>query len=442
MKKKAVFAWLLAAAMVGSMVGCGGGDSGSSAPAPAADNNAAAPAADNNAAAPAADNNAAGGDAVEVEFYLLKPECETVMNELIDKFNAANPGIKVYQTAVADAGTVLQTRLSTDEMPDTLNTYPAEDKYKSMFDDDRMVELTDQPFMSNVQDTMLEMSAYNGKQYALPMTLSSYGIYYRTDIFEEKGIKEPTTYDELIDACKTLHDAGIDAFALPNKDAGNCAQRMERLTGVLNHNSNEEFKKIKSGEMKVEDSECIRKFAEMFVEIAQYSTPDSLGLDYESAVADLVNGKAAMMISGTWMLSTMQSSNPDIAIKLIPFPDPLGKPASVPVNIDTSFSVSADSKYQAEGLKFLEFLSQTENAQTYYNVDGNVNMIKGVVFDKTQHQMMKDLMDKGDMFLTQVNFWPTGLREAVRPASQQIFVDNDVDAYVQAFGAAINELYQ
>jgi raffinose/stachyose/melibiose transport system substrate-binding protein len=68
-------------------------------------------------------------------------------------------------------------------------------------------------------------------------------------------------------------------------------------------------------------------------------------------------------------------------------------------------------------------------------------MIKGVVYDKQPHMMMKDLMDKGDMFLTQVNFWPTGLREEMRPASQQIFVDSSVDNFVAAFGEAIRKKY-
>lgn len=429
MKMKKITTFLLAMAMVGSMAACGSSTSDSST------------ANESGTSGAATSEAATSGKEVELEFYSLKPECVTVMDEIIADFNAANPGIKVFQTSVADSGTVLLTRISTNDMPALLNTYPAEDKYKVMFDDGMMTELTDQPFMSNVEDAMLNMSAYNGKQYALPMTLSSYGIYMRTDIFEEQGIAEPTTYAELLDACKKLKENGIDAFALPNKDVGNCAQRLERLIGVLNNNSHDEFKKIKAGEMTVEDSQTIRAFAEMCLDIAQYSTDDSLGLDYEGAVADLVNGKAAMMISGTWMLSTMQQSNPDIQVKLIPFPSPISDETKVPVNIDTSYSLSADTKYQEEGLKFIEYMSQTATAQKYYEVDGNVNMIKGVVYDKDQHMTMKDLMDKGDMFLTQVNFWPTGLREEVRPASQQLFVDSDVNAFVTAFGEAIDKLY-
>jgi raffinose/stachyose/melibiose transport system substrate-binding protein len=375
------------------------------------------------------------------EFFSLKPECVDVMNSIIGKFNNENPGIEVFQTAVANGRDVLLTRISTNDMPDILNSYPAEDLYKSMFDDGFIMDITGQAFLNNVEPVMLRMSAYNGKQIALPMTLSTYGIYYRTDIFEKLNIKEPVNYEELITACKTLKSAGIDAFALPNKDVGNIAQRQERLIGIFNNNSNDEFKRIKAGPDKVENSATIRGFAELCVEIAKYSTTDALGLDYDSALADVINGKAGMFISGTWTLGTMHLSDPNIKIKLIPFPVKGVARIKVPVNIDTSYSVSTNAKNPGAALKFVEFMSRTENAQTYYETDGNVNMIKGVVFDKAPHMMMKNLMDQGDMFLTQVNFWPTGLREEMRNPGQQLFVDNNIDNFVKAFGAAINKLY-
>ncbi|MEG0854141.1 MAG: extracellular solute-binding protein [Angelakisella sp.] len=427
MKLNKIVAASLAAMLLLTAAGCGG----STAPqAPATPANSASP-----AATPATDKP------VELEFYVLKPETVTVLEDIISDFSKENPNIKVTLTSVADPGTVLLTRISTDDMPDMLHVYPAEEKYKVMFEDGLMVDMTNEPFMTNVADSMLKMAAYNGKQYALPMTLSSYGIYYRTDLFEKFSIPEPKTYPELLEACKKLQANGLDAFALPNKDVGNVAQRLERLTGVLNNHSNDEFKKIAAGEMKVEDSKTIRTFAEMCVEIAKYSTKDSLGMDYESAVADLVNGKAGMMFSGTWMLSTMRAANPDIAVKLIPAPSPLSDATMVPVNIDSSFAVSSSCKNPAEALKFIEFLSRTEVAQKYYEADGNVNMIKGVNYDKEPHMYMKGLMDKGQMFLTQVNFWPNGLREEMRAPAQQLFVDSNVDNFVKAFGDAIVKLY-
>lgn len=426
MKFTRVTALVLTALLSLGMAACTGSDAGTTTP----------------ASSGAAQESTATGNATEVEFFSRKDEVVSVMDEIIAQFNAENPDIKVFQTVVQDGNTVLMTRISSNDMPALFNSYPAEVTFKALFADGMVTDITDQAFLENVEPVMLEMSAYEGRQYALPMTLSSYGIYYRTDLFAEHNIAEPTTYEELIAACQALQAAGIDAFALPNKSVGNVAQRMERLLGVYNPDSDAEFRKIKAGELKAEDSKTIRGFAEMCVEIAKYSTPDSLGMELESAYADLANGKAGMLISGTWTLSSLQQSNPDIQVKLIPFPSSLGGEVKVPVNIDTSYSLSADTPHQEAGLKFMEYMSRTATAQQYYEVDGNVSMIKGVVYDKEQHMDMKKLMDDGKMFLTQINFWPAGLREEVRPAAQQLFVDSDVDAFVAAFGDAIDKIYE
>lgn len=384
---------------------------------------------------------AASASAAELEFFCTKGEVGTVMEEIIQDFMAENPGITVSLTAVADAETVLLTRVATSDVPDVMIIWPAEITYKTMFDEGFLVDMTGQAFLDNVEQNLLDITEYNGKQFCLPMTLSSYGIYYRTDIFEEVGVSEPQTYAELLEVCQKLNEAGYDAFALPNKDIGNVAQRFERLIGVMQNDVNLEFEAIAAGEKTVQDVPAIRAFAEFCIAIQPFSTEDSMGLDYESAMADLVNGKAAMMFSGTWMLSSMQASNPDIAIKLMPVPSPLYDDLRVPVNVDTSFAVATGSAYPEEALLFVEYLSRTEVAQKYYEVDGNVNMIKGVVYDKEQHMQMKDLMDQGQMFLTQVNFWPAGFRAEMSAPAQMLFVDQDIEVFEEYFAEAIDMYY-
>ncbi|MEG2603811.1 MAG: extracellular solute-binding protein [Clostridia bacterium] len=380
-------------------------------------------------------------ETAELEFFCTKGEVVTVMEEIIKDFTAENPDVKISLTSVADAETVLLTRVATNDMPDISIIWPAEITYKNLFTEGYIIDMTDKEFLKNVNPKLLSLTEYNGKQFCLPMTLSSYGIYYRKDIFNKLGLVEPQTYDELIAVCKTLSENGYDAFALPNKDVGNVAQRFERMMGVMNPTVYKDFEAIAAGEMKIEDCKAIPAFAQLCLDILPYSTKDSMGLDYESAMADLVNGKAAMMFSGTWMLSSMQASNPDIDVELMAVPSPLYEGLLVPVNVDTSFAVSTTCKYPEAALAFVEYLSRTEVAQKYYAVDGNVNMINGVVFDKPQHMDMKNMMDEGKMFLTMVNFWPAGFREGMRAFAHALFLDGDVDAFEQAVSDAIAEYY-
>lgn len=378
----------------------------------------------------------------ELEYFSQKPEAVTVMGKLIAKFEQENPTIKVTLTSTPEPGTVLKTRISTGDMPDVLNTFPAEITYKNIFSDGFCMDLSEQPFMSQVPDGVKQIVAHDGKIYALPITLSVYGIYYRKDIFATYGLSAPTTYEELINVCKTLKANGVTPFSFANKDLGNIAQRTERLLGVINNNVNDEFKKIANGEMNVKDSPTLNAFAKMMLETLEYGPEDSLAVDYESSIADVVNGKAAMTISGTWALGTMRTNNPDIDkdVELIPFPNPVGK-TNVPINVDTSYSVSASTKYPDAAMKFLEFLARTDNAQIYADEEKSPNIIKGVQYNVTPHAKMLEYLNRGDIFVTAINFWPTGLREEIRTPVQQLLMDHNIDAFLTSVGKAINKYY-
>jgi raffinose/stachyose/melibiose transport system substrate-binding protein len=379
---------------------------------------------------------------VELEYFSLKPEAVPVMDVLIEKFEKENPGIKVTQTATPEPGTVLRTRIATGEVPDITNTFPAENMYKNLFKDGFFLDLTNEPFLSNIPESTIDIIRYEGKVYALPMTLSVYGIYYRKDIFARYGLSAPTTYEELMNAARVLKANGVTPFSFANKDIGNIAQRTERLLGVINNTIDEEFRQIARGEMRVQNSPSLNAFAKMMLETYEYGQADSLAIDYETSVADVVNGRAAMTISGTWALGTMRTHNPNIdeIVELIPFPNPIGK-TNVPINVDTSFSVSSDTRHKAEALKFVEFMSRTENAQIYADMEKSPNIVKGVQYNVVPHARMLDYLAAGDIYVTAINFWPTGLREEIRTPVQLLLMNGNVDAFLTSVGNAINRYY-
>ncbi len=379
---------------------------------------------------------------VELEYFSQKPEAVTAMDFLIEKFEDENPGITITQTSTPDASTVIRTRIATGEVPDIINSFPAENMYKNLFKDSYFLDLTNEEFLNNISDSTIEIIRYNGKVYALPMTLSVYGIYYRTDIFKKFNLSAPTTYEELMAAAKVLKSNGITPFSFANKDIGNIAQRAERLLGVINNDIDGEFRQIAEGKITVKDSPSLNAFAKMMVETYAYGQSDSLAIDYETSMADVVNGKAAMTISGTWALGTMRSNNPNIdeVIELIPFPNPVGK-TRVPINVDTSFSISSDTKYKEEALKFLEFMSKSENAQIYADMEKSPNIVKGVKYNVIPHAKMVEYLAAGDIYVTAINFWPTGLREEIRTPVQQLLMDSDVDAFLESVGKAIDKYY-
>lgn len=382
---------------------------------------------------------AAAEDVVELEFVYHKTESNAIdaMETVINNFNAANPGIKVNFVQVPDTATVLQSRAQLNEMPDMFGCTTG-NMFELMFEDGIIMDLTGQEFLSSVEPSSLEMSTYNGKNWRLPYSLSCYGLYVRTDIFEEQGLALPTTWDELMDVCEKLTAAGITPFALPDKTM--VYQRMERMMSFMSEDDTE-FKQIAAGELEAKDSKLLQNYANASLQIVNYMTPESLGAEYTESYQQLIAGQAAMTINGGWSLATLKDYDPDIKVALIPMPNPIGEESKVVVSIDTNFCISSSTKHPEECLKFFEYLAQPEVAQVYANKEGSPCVINGVTVSTPELSVISEAMAEGKICLSQNAIWPSGFRKALGNVATELEIDQDVDAFYEGAAEVIDEYY-
>ena len=382
---------------------------------------------------------AAAEDVVELEFVYHKTESNAIdaMETVINNFNAANPGIKVNFVQVPDTATVLQSRAQLNEMPDMFGCTTG-NMFELMFEDGIIMDLTGQEFLSSVEPSSLEMSTYTGKNWRLPYSLSCYGLYVRTDIFEEQGLALPTTWDELMDVCEKLTAAGITPFALPDKTM--VYQRMERMMSFMSEDDTE-FKQIAAGELEAKDSKLLQNYANASLQIVNYMTPESLGAEYTESYQQLIAGQAAMTINGGWSLATLKDYDPDIKVALIPMPNPTGEESKVVVSIDTNFCISSSTKHPEECLKFFEYLAQPEVAQVYANKEGSPCVINGVTVSTPELSVISEAMAEGKICLSQNAIWPSGFRKALGNVATELEIDQDVDAFYEGAAEVIDEYY-
>lgn len=382
---------------------------------------------------------AAAEDVVELEFVYHKTEANAIdaMETVINNFNATNPGIKVNFVQVPDTATVLQSRAQLNEMPDMFGCTTG-NMFELMFEDGIIMDLTGQEFLSSVEPSSLEMSTYNGKNWRLPYSLSCYGLYVRTDIFEEQGLALPTTWDELMDVCEKLTAAGITPFALPDKTM--VYQRMERMMSFMSEDDTE-FKQIAAGELEAKDSKLLQNYANAALQIVNYMTPESLGAEYTESYQQLIAGQAAMTINGGWSLATLKDYDPDIKVALIPMPNPTGEESKVVVSIDTNFCISSSTKHPEECLKFFEYLAQPEVAQVYADKEGSPCVINGVTVSTPELSVISEAMAEGKICLSQNAIWPSGFRKALGNVATELEIDQDVDAFYEGAAEVIDEYY-
>lgn len=189
-------------------------------------------------------------------------------------------------------------------------------KDRDMIEAGQMMDLTDK-LTDTIKTEMkpgLSSVTYDGKIYGVPTVVQPGGIWYSKDLFAQAGITEtPTTWEELMDACQKLKDAGIDPIALGGKDAWPAAHWYYWLSlricapDVYDEGmANKDFSDpcwTAAGEKLQELNEAGYFNEGYLTTTAQQGANSSAGL--------LANHKAAMELMGTWEPGVVKDLTPD-----------------------------------------------------------------------------------------------------------------------------------
>ncbi|WP_158591146.1 ABC transporter substrate-binding protein [Kocuria tytonis] len=85
-------------------------------------------------------------------------------------------------------------------------TYGAEGKLRPL--DDLFAKYKEKYGLDGLNQQMLDAMSYDGHLYALPMQAQVFTMAYRKDVFDELGLKPPTTFAELRDVARKIQDSG------------------------------------------------------------------------------------------------------------------------------------------------------------------------------------------------------------------------------------------
>ncbi len=425
MKKKLLSVIMCAAVASSLLGGCGSGTDTQE------DSSASSDTGDEEA------SDTGSGDKIHLEFFNVKSEVVGIYDDLIEKFESENPDIEIEQVNVPDPTTVLQTRMSTNDMPDILSHWATDPVFKEMVNNDMLVDLTGQDFLNNIKEGMLETVEYDGKAYCLPISMNAAGVIYNTDIFQENNLEVPSTYEELIEDCKTLKQAGVTPFAMFNQ-ANHAGQTVEMLQVSDIENFEDAFDKIYDGSAKVSDYEGFRTSAEKILELNEYAQEDSFGTTYEQAIADFANGDTAMILGGIWMVPTINEDNPDLNYSTFAFPASEGMKTIVPYQNDHCLAISESCQHKDAAMKFLAFMADPENAQYYADKDGSPSYIEGVETTITETQPLLSLFDdSSNLGIWPDQLWQPGVIDTMNSYADELVQSGDIDTYLENIQSAL-----
>ncbi len=383
------------------------------------------------------------GKAVEIEFFSLKPEAMDCYESLINRFNEENPDVHVTLTSTSDAQTVFLTRVSTNDIPELCYVYYnatyIEFEKEGLFED-----LTGDPILDLVDKSIQDMAYVDDSIYCVPVTLSPAGIYYNVDLFEEKGYTYPQTYEELIALCEQMKADGITPFAFSDKTVSTIGQRAERLLGGnINYQVADKFAEVGAGNTSWTQEPELRRLAEVELELHQYCQDDFLGTAHEDAIAMFVNQEVAMIYSGTWAATTINDGEPDFRYEMLSFPAIDGVTPYACTNPDTCYAISsACTEEERDGAyRFMEFLLSQEAMEEWLQTDLSPNMAVNAEYDVDCFSTLTKEMNEGAISLLPSVTQPAGFRNSWQVLIQQLLIDQDIDAFLQASDEVTMEYY-
>ncbi|MBO9604505.1 MAG: extracellular solute-binding protein [Paenibacillaceae bacterium] len=374
-----VTAFTLAAGLV---AGCSKNDSSSGASPSVKPSQAASTAPSASASASPSATPSPSAAPVTLKLFHGKQEAQDTFNEIIQKFSAKYPNIKVTQEVVTnDPSAVLKSRIATNEIPDI---FSAGIEVMDIAKGGYMADLTNEPYLKNIVDTSLKSLSFtdaSGKTWALPVDGSSIGIFYNKKMFADNGLTPPRTLSELKKVTDTFKSKNIPAFALGFKDSWTIKMAIISSFSPAVYGKNINWDTDKNAGKTT--FEATPGWAAAFNNLKTIydtgNTKTAFDTDYNGAVAMFAQGQAAMMPQGLWALEPIRKIAPTLDIGLIAMPtseDP--NDAKLHVFPDFSLSISSKSKYTAEAKKFLEFMTTPEIAQLWSNKARLFSAVKGV----------------------------------------------------------------
>jgi len=258
---------------------------------------------------------------------------EAVLKGFTDKTHAQ----VTYTSAGNDVGVLINSRLAGGAPPDVAAL--AQPGVVAGFAQKGQIKPLDGDTLAAVQANFSEswqkLGQVDGKQYGFFYKVANKStVWYRTDSFDQAGVKPPTTWEDFVKASKTLSDAGTTAMAVPGGDGWPLTDWFEnvylRVGGVDKYNQLAQHKLPWTDPTVVQSLQVLGDYFKQpnFVE------KGGTQLSFTQSVSDVFGAtpKAAMLYEGDFVAGEIAKSGKvkvGTGAKFFDFPAVNGSKASV-----------------------------------------------------------------------------------------------------------------
>ncbi len=326
-------------------------------------------------------------------------EDAAAVDELVARFNELNPDIEVIREDQPGATMreILRTALDAGQGPDIMYydtgpgfagvlaraglLLPLDEAYAEYGWNDRILPWTK------------ERTTFDGETYGIGHELEVIGLYYNQRIFEELGLSEPQSHEDVLELCEVLQQAGYYPIAFGNQPKWPATHTFSVFAN--NIAGKEKVAAAVSGDVPWDDPDFISAIEIPLVEMREAGcfNPDPNAVTYDDANLLFYSGQAAMHLTGSWMVNAY--SNPENIpdpIGFVFYPSVDGGDVVPPAGLGSGYFVSARTEHPEAAFRFLDFLFSEEATSFWIEGMGRIPPVELDPADYEVPELFADTM--------------------------------------------------
>jgi multiple sugar transport system substrate-binding protein len=321
------------------------------------------------AEAPAAE---AAGAPVEITLWHMEQPPHRVerIQQLIDEFNAANPGIVVTQEPQnwGEVYTKAPAAVAAGNAPELLFAIP---DFTPILKDLGQVQPMEE-FVAEMDElysfypAAVEQYTYEDHTWAVPLYNMAQSIWYRPSVFAAAGIEPPTTWDEWLAAAEALTTDGQYGIGLPASKSLYADQVMYDF--MVNAGADEIYNE--DGTLRFNNPQTVAAY-DFYRQMHQFAPPDTANWTWGEAEACFANRTCAMVPQFTVITTYDTQAEGDPAdLGVMPIPHSADVESSGTVAYVNAVMLLTDDPAKQEAAKeFLRFLLAPGNYGRFLNME-------------------------------------------------------------------------
>jgi len=314
---------------------------------------------------------------VTIEVLFWDPENMESSTKVMNEFRAKYPDIKLDFQYMTGGGINqnIQPRVTANNLPDMFS-FSAGAYANELADTGWLADVSDTTAWANQVDSLKEaFTSPKGVKYGASNGLGIITMYYNQDILDKANVSVPKNWDELMDASKKINDAGYAPIAMAAAHTSSIAHALSAPMFAFNilRNTPEAKKSTRSLEYDYSSPEVIEALSKIKALADNKCFQEGfMGTDYNGAVNMFLDGKAAMLINGTWLAAQCLAADFNVGMALVPFTK-ANEPQGTVTIPETGQVLSAKSSPEknAAAKKLLEFF-YGEGFKYFQNPRGNI----------------------------------------------------------------------